>query len=721
MAIAATAALLLGLGQPLAGAAADDVPPPPAESGEATLTAEGVVVVVADAPDASPDAFVSTEAGVIALPDEFAESLDPGAVVALEATVPADVVDAAGVEPGSVVDTGTVEGAEAGAAVVDATGGELQIVEVAQTGPAPTGEAASPMAHSLDVVLLSYPGLPVASSATNAQAWASYAADYWGAETKGVVASVTVTVTSAAGTGSCANDGSARQWDIWAQAAAAARQVPPSEGVAARDWYLASGSGRHLVAVIPSGCSWGGTLGVGTIGRIPVSDGGLVIVRDATGQQSTLVHELGHNLGLGHANGAKCDASTLSWEAADLGAAGCTIDPYYDIYSAMGFGTGNDLTPVLTPPHREFLGGYAPGELVTVTGNTAQTITLAAADGASGVRAIKAIDPVSGAAYYLELRRGAGRDANTYYATGTSCFAGYTMYCRGDFGVRVVRAQSTAPGLDSITLAGPYNTTRKDFAMQAGERFANYDCGISVRVNSFALTGGRPATANVTVTTGTQAALCKPNDLFIRQAIRDFLGREATTAETNYWSGWIATNPRAGFIERLATSDEWVQSIVNRFYQDTLGRPGDANGVAFWSNQIKTGQMSVATVAAQFYSSNEYFVNIGGNTNATWVTDLYQKLLGRTPSTSERNYWVGQITGGAMNRLQVASYFYDSVEKRRLRVNALYERLLGRTLASTDSGYAYWADWLLTHDDIELAVVLATTGDEYYIRAQTPH
>ncbi|MBO9577912.1 MAG: hypothetical protein J7480_03975, partial [Microbacteriaceae bacterium] len=72
-------------------------------------------------------------------------------------------------------------------------------------------------------------------------------------------------------------------------------------------------------------------------------------------------------------------------------------------------------------------------------------------------------------------------------------------------------------------------------------------------------------------------------------------------------------------------------------------------------------------------------------------------------------------------RLQVASFFYDSIEKRRLRVGDLYAQILNRVLPSTDSGYAFWAEWLLTHNDIDLAVSLATTGDEYFDKAQTLH
>ncbi|MBO9578437.1 MAG: DUF4214 domain-containing protein, partial [Microbacteriaceae bacterium] len=212
-----------------------------------------------------------------------------------------------------------------------------------------------------------------------------------------------------------------------------------------------------------------------------------------------------------------------------------------------------------------------------------------------------------------------------------------------------------------------------------------------------------------------------PLQNFVAQANRDFIGSELSDPAVAYWAGWTSTNGRSAFISQLATSSEWVRAIVNGFYQDTLGRAGEANGVNFWSNQIATRQMTVATVAAQFYSSNEYFNNIGGGTNASWVTDLYQKLMFRTPSTTERNFWVGQIASGSMNRLQVASFFYGSIEKRRLRVNELYEKILNRTLPTTDSGYAFWADWLSTHDDIDLAVVLATTGNEYFDKAQTPH
>jgi len=242
---------------------------------------------------------------------------------------------------------------------------------------------------------------------------------------------------------------------------------------------------------------------------------------------------------------------------------------------------------------------------------------------------------------------------------------------------------------------------------------------------AFEVTASKPGyrtavVASSPVTVWTLTAYSNPTQNFVAQAFRDFLGREPEPTALTFWTSWIGSNGRAGFVSQLAHSDEWVRSIVNGFYTDTLGRAGEASGVTFWSDQIKSGAMSVATVAAQFYSSPEYYGGIGGGTDSSWVTDLYEKLMDRTPDPSEVSYWVGQLQAGT-SRLDVAAFFYASIEKRRLRVADLYAEILDRALPPNDSGWTFWPEWLLSHGDIDLAVFLATTGDEYFDKAQTPH
>ena len=207
-----------------------------------------------------------------------------------------------------------------------------------------------------------------------------------------------------------------------------------------------------------------------------------------------------------------------------------------------------------------------------------------------------------------------------------------------------------------------------------------------------------------------------PDERFIVQAHQHFLGRPPTDSERGLWAAFLAGRParRASFVSSLAISPEWVGALVDRFYNDTLGRDGDPAGRAFWVGQIRTGRLTPAAVAAFFYASDEYFVRFGRSSLPTWVADLYLKLLGRAADPDGIAHWVG--VAGRSGRRAVAANLYQSLESRLRRVERLYLDLLERP--PDPSGHRYWAGVILqTGSDVALATNLASSA-EYYRRAQ---
>ncbi|MFV0460955.1 MAG: DUF4214 domain-containing protein [Actinomycetales bacterium] len=231
------------------------------------------------------------------------------------------------------------------------------------------------------------------------------------------------------------------------------------------------------------------------------------------------------------------------------------------------------------------------------------------------------------------------------------------------------------------------------------------------------LTTGIPNTrAPAAAATPRTAAAMSGPERFIHAAYQDFLGRAPTTTEITTTTAALNTGTTRGqILLGLAQSPEWVNHIVEDMYLDTLGRGSDAGGLAYWSGRIQRGELTVAQVAAAFYSSTEYFTTIGGGTTRTWISDLYTKLLHRDPDTNGLTYWIDQTS--TAGRYTVAHAFYQSLESRQTRVAGLYEALLGR--APDPGGLAYWAEQVLTLGDIALAVNLAGSS-EYYATALLP-
>ena len=206
------------------------------------------------------------------------------------------------------------------------------------------------------------------------------------------------------------------------------------------------------------------------------------------------------------------------------------------------------------------------------------------------------------------------------------------------------------------------------------------------------------------------------NRPFVRAAYQDFLGRAPTSTELQQTNAALGngTRTRGQVVRDLARTREYVSTLVQKLYQDTLGRPGDPSGVTFWTDEIRSGRRTVAEVAAKLYASPEYYDGLGGGTDRSWVADLYDKILLRPASQSDLDFWAAETA--RRGRSSVAYRLYQSKESRRERVDAVYQALLGRTADS--AGSDYWSERVLTEGDLSLAISLASLS-EYYEKAQT--
>jgi uncharacterized protein with LGFP repeats len=203
---------------------------------------------------------------------------------------------------------------------------------------------------------------------------------------------------------------------------------------------------------------------------------------------------------------------------------------------------------------------------------------------------------------------------------------------------------------------------------------------------------------------------------FVKASYQDFLGRAPAQSEIDFQTqalaaGWVT---KLGYLNSLATSNEWLSAIVTKFYQDTLGRAPDSAGLASWVSWLRSGRFTPAQVASLFYASDEYYAKAGG-TASPWVTSLYAKLLNRQPDPAGLQFWIGYTNNPAYGKSWVAYQFYQSVESRQLRVKSMYEVLLQREPDSV--GWPFWAARVLSYGDIALAIDIANS-DEYWTKAQ---
>lgn len=205
---------------------------------------------------------------------------------------------------------------------------------------------------------------------------------------------------------------------------------------------------------------------------------------------------------------------------------------------------------------------------------------------------------------------------------------------------------------------------------------------------------------------------CVAEALYVDAVHELFLGRAATGAETERWCRPVRDGDRIGLTKALSVSDEWAGVQINDLYRKILGRSADAEGRAYWLEQVARG-LRIEDIAAQFYGSEEYF-RANGRTNRSYVEALYVDLLGRAADAEGRDHWATQLDRRTITRQHVASEFYASIESRTDRVDALFTQILGRP-ADPDGRY-YWTKQLLTLGDVSLAAWLAASA-EYYARS----
>ncbi|MFT7597131.1 MAG: hypothetical protein ACI8TP_000049 [Acidimicrobiales bacterium] len=225
----------------------------------------------------------------------------------------------------------------------------------------------------------------------------------------------------------------------------------------------------------------------------------------------------------------------------------------------------------------------------------------------------------------------------------------------------------------------------------------------------------------IAVPTGAQVTLQAPEtrqtaapdaaaDLFTDAAYQLFLGRSANPAELSAWRVDVSFGvDRTGLTRGLANSDEWLGVFIDDLYQAALDRPVEPAGRTFWIQRLQSGQLT-RHVAASVYGANEAYLRAGG-TDEAYVSDLYRRILGRSPDTDGLAFWVGRLQSGEDRLVDVVLGLWYSPEFRALRVTAAYDNVLAR--APDAAGLDYWAERLRSVDEIELAAVLAAS-DEFY-------
>ena len=476
---------------------------------DSTLAVSGRLLVVTDTgadlaiaagdtptapvPEERTYSVVTDEGQVIALEGDFPESATSGDHFEGSVAIPEQVAEDLEVEPGAVVESDSALGTE----VVDAatTVDVPLIVQSSDVFDAPVDGAAVAATHTMDVVIVSN-AMPTGSVA----ALTSQVGSYWVSQSNNQISSFAQNPTVRSLTAACPASASAQN-ALWTSAASAFG--------ASVNAYL-SGTGRHLVVILPSACNDSTGTGLGSIGS-SIHQGGVLFVSNYLDVAPvTLAHEIGHNLSLGHGNLSYCATSSY-----DEGS-GCSIYEYNDMYSIMGYAIGDrgSALPALPASQRDWLAAFPTADLALQpgpSGNPVQrtTYVLKPISDPSGLRGIRVTDPLTGYVYYVELRSGSGTDAGAFYTEGYRWgVPGYPSAVGTGTGVRVLQLNTSnlaGKGAQSTVLSVVTSSSQPlsaSAALRPGEDFVSRSGGLHVEVVSMSPNTTSPTSATVIVTSG---------------------------------------------------------------------------------------------------------------------------------------------------------------------------------------------------------------------------
>ena len=200
---------------------------------------------------------------------------------------------------------------------------------------------------------------------------------------------------------------------------------------------------------------------------------------------------------------------------------------------------------------------------------------------------------------------------------------------------------------------------------------------------------------------------------FIQQVYQAVLNRAPSNGEITGWLDNLRHAPTLnGFIDGVLGSAEYRNTLIASWYTKYLNRTPDSGGLTYWQNFLAAGN-TVQTAQTFFVASDEAFQKAGSDAKQ-WVTYMYQVLLNRTPSDSDRDGWANRLTSGELQRSDISFGFFFSIEYTQNQIREFYSTVQPGGLSTPPADSLFAAAWDLRRLKTVQQVtrdILNTNGD----------
>ncbi|MGH7135172.1 MAG: DUF4214 domain-containing protein, partial [Pirellulales bacterium] len=261
-------------------------------------------------------------------------------------------------------------------------------------------------------------------------------------------------------------------------------------------------------------------------------------------------------------------------------------------------------------------------------------------------------------------------------------------------GLPITAKLVTSPAFGAVTL-----NADGSFTYTEGPNFQGLDSF------SYELTDGKVTSQAQTVqVTSYQATV-------ITKLYQQVLHRPPDTAGLEYWVSKIQQGTSYGVVAQgFFESTEHLDPIIQQYYQTFLGRAADTQGLNNWYN-VWVNHGGPEPVVAGMIDSTEFFALAAkeypsSSSITSWVTGLYERLLGRAPQGNDLPYWTNQINSGKMTPTEVVNAFQSSQEYYQNLTISFFKEYLNRGPSSTElSAYVAAFQAGATQSDVQTQLI----------------
>jgi hypothetical protein len=184
---------------------------------------------------------------------------------------------------------------------------------------------------------------------------------------------------------------------------------------------------------------------------------------------------------------------------------------------------------------------------------------------------------------------------------------------------------------------------------------------------------GTPATATLSITEIQET----PEEEIVNKAYEDLLGREAEAAGLKFYADQLDDGRMNEFqmATAIQNSPEYRTRQLQSMYQKYLGRAADSTGLAAHMSYLSAGG-TWDGIRTTFMASNEYYRRAGG-TDAGFLSAIYRDVLGRAIDAVGQREFSNLLED--TSRETVVKRLLASDEANDKKVAAVYDELLGRS------------------------------------------